>query len=44
MIKKFLKVVFSACFAFAKLTVNTQGDGPRAYWPAPKGTQAITPL
>lgn len=21
-----------------------QGDGPRAYWPAPKGTQALTPL
>jgi hypothetical protein len=44
MIKKFLKVVFSACFAFATFTANAQGDGPRAYWPAPKGTQAITPL
>ena len=26
------------------MSSNAQGDGPRAYWPQPKGTNIITPL
>lgn len=38
------KALFFSCFLFLSFTAIAQGDGPRAYWPAPKGTQAISPL
>ena len=34
-------IIFFLCFT---LPINAQGDGPRAYWPQPKGTNIITPL
>lgn len=29
---------------FISINANAQGEGPKAFWPAPKGTSIITPL
>lgn len=32
------------CFVLTSLLLQAQGDGPRAYWPQPNGTNIVTPL